>query len=267
MRVAVAQFLAGEDKTHNLSRVGELVGQAAALGATLVVAPEAAMHGFGTPDTPLAPIAEPLDGPFVSGLQKCASRHGVTVVAGMFEPVEGDAARAYNTVVAIGSDGELVGRYRKQHLFDALGWVESKRLEAGAIEERLVFDCGEMTVGVMTCYDVRFPELARALIDDGVDLLALPAAWVAGPLKEDQWSTLVRARAIENVAYVAAADQPPPGFAGRAMVVDPFGVVVASMAEGEGVVVADVDPERVDRCRERMPSLEHRRWEVNPLAD
>src|SRR3954447_12997692 len=133
MRVAVAQFLAGEDKAHNLARMGELVGQAAALGATLVVAPECAMHGFGTADTPLAPIAEPLDGPFVSGLQKCSARHGVTVVAGMFEPVEGDIARAYNTVVAIGPDGELLGRYRKQHLFDALGWVESKRLEAGAV--------------------------------------------------------------------------------------------------------------------------------------
>src|SRR4051794_2795585 len=264
MRVAVAQFLAGEDKAHNLGRVGELVGQAAALGATLVVAPEAAMHGFGTPDTPLAPIAEPLDGPFVTGLQKCATRHGVTIVAGMFEPVEGDTARAYNTVVAVGPDGELVGRYRKQHLFDALGWVESKRLEPGAVEERLVFDCGELTVGVMTCYDVRFPELGRALADDGVDLLALPSAWVAGPLKEDQWATLVRARAIENVMYVAAADQPPPGFAGRAMVVDPFGVVLASLAEAEGVAVADVDPERVDVCRERMPSLEHRRYRVLP---
>src|SRR3954470_22585186 len=264
MRVAVAQFLAGEDKAHNLARVGELVGQAAALGATLVVAPEAAMHGFGTGDTPLAPVAEPLDGPFVTGLRKCAARHGVTVVAGMFEPVEDDTARAYNTVVAVGPEGELIGRYRKQHLFDALGWVESKRLEPGDPDERLVFECGEFTVGVLTCYDVRFPELARALVDEGVDLLALPSAWVAGPLKEDQWSTLVRARAIESVAYVVAADQPPPGFAGRAMVVDPFGVVVASMAEGEGVVVADVDPERVDRCRERMPSLDHRRWRVVP---
>src|SRR4051812_15684534 len=129
MRVAVAQFLAGEDKAHNLGRVGDLVGQAAALGATLVVAPEAAMHGFGTPETPLAPIAEALDGPFVSGLQKCASRHGVTIVAGMFEPVEGDTARAYNTVVAVGSHGELVGRHRKQHLFDAPRWGGSKRPE------------------------------------------------------------------------------------------------------------------------------------------
>src|SRR4051794_23632483 len=163
MRVAVAQFLAGEDKAHNLARVGDLVGQAAALGATLVVAPEAAMHGFGTPETPLAPIAEPLDGAFVSGLQKCASRHGVTIVAGMFEPVEGDTARAYNTVVAVGSDGELIGRYRKQHLFDALGWVESKRLEAGAGDERLGFDCGEGAGGGVTCFDVPVPGLARGV--------------------------------------------------------------------------------------------------------
>src|SRR3954462_5020661 len=115
MRVAVAQFLAGEDKAQNLSRVGELVGQAAALGATLVVAPKAAMHGFGTPDTPLAPSAGPLDGPSGTGLRKCASRPGVAIVAGMFEPVEGDTARAYNTVVAVGSDGEVVGRPPKHH--------------------------------------------------------------------------------------------------------------------------------------------------------
>src|SRR3954452_13979840 len=109
MRVAVAQFLAGEDKAHNLARVGDLVGQAAALGATLVVAPEAAMHGFGTPATPLAPIAEPLDCAVVSGLQKCAPRHGVKMRAGIFESVEGDTARAYNPFVASVADGELVG--------------------------------------------------------------------------------------------------------------------------------------------------------------
>src|SRR5436190_2929061 len=239
MRVAVVQFTAGEDKVRNLARLGELVAHAAATGATLVVAPEASMHGFGSGDTPLAPVAEPLDGPFVTGLQKCASRHAVTVVAGMFEPVEEDTARAYNTVVAVGPEGELLGRYRKQHLFDALGWVESKRLEPGSTDERLVFECGEFTVGVMTCYDVRFPELARALVDDGADLIALPSAWVAGPLKEEQWSTLVRARAIENVAFVAAADQSQPVYAGRAMVVDPFGVVLASVGERDGVAVAE----------------------------
>jgi deaminated glutathione amidase len=265
MRVAVVQFAAGDDKPGNLTRLTDLVDAAAAAGAELVVAPEASMHPFGAPDLPLAPLAEPLDGRFVSGLSAAAARNGVTVVAGFFETASGD--RAFNTVVALGPDGALVGSYRKQHLFDALGWVESDRLAAGRPDDRLTFDCGGLRVGVLTCYDLRFPELTRALADDGATLLAVPSAWVAGPLKEDQWTTLVRARAIENVLYVAAADQPPPTYAGRAMVVDPFGVVVASMAEREGVVVADVDPERVTACRQRMPSLQHRRWDVVPRPE
>jgi len=264
MRVGLLQLAAGEDKDANRAAVVTGVEALAGAGAHLVVAPEASMHGFGTPDLPLAPVAEALDGPFVAALSGAARAHGVTVLAGMFEPVEGDPSRAYNTVVAVGPDGGLVGRYRKQHLFDALGWVESERLEPGRAEDRLVFTCADVTVGVMTCYDLRFPELSRALADDGCDVIAVPSAWVAGPLKEDQWTTLVRARAIENVVYVAAADQPAPAYAGRAMVVDPFGVVVASLGEGPGRTVADVDPGRIAECRKRMPSLQHRRWSVTP---
>ncbi len=264
MRVGLLQVAASEDKDANRAALVAGVEALARDGAQLVVAPEASMHGFGAPNLPLAPVAEPLDGPFVRALTAAAKKHGVTVLAGMFEPVEDDASRAYNTVVAAGPDGGLIGRYRKQHLFDALGWVESDRLEPGHPDDRLVFTCGDVTVGVMTCYDLRFPELARALADDGCDVIAVPSAWVAGPLKEDQWTTLVRARAIENVLYVAAADQPAPAYAGRAMVVDPFGVVVSSLAEGPGRAVADVDPGRIAECRKRMPSLQHRRWSVTP---
>jgi predicted amidohydrolase len=267
MRVAVLQLTAGEDKADNRARLVAAVADAAGRGAELVVGPEAAMHGFGAPDVPLAPVAEPLDGAFVEALAKVAAEQRVTVVAGMFEQVPGDPDHAFNTVVALGPDGSLVGRYRKQHLFDALGWVESDRLRAGTPEERLVVDCADVRVGVMTCYDLRFPELARALADDGATMLAVPSAWVAGPLKEDQWATLVGARAIENVLYVAAADQSPPTYAGNAMVVDPFGVVVARGGEADGVVVADVDPARVAACRKRMPSLEHRRWDVVPRPE
>lgn len=264
MRVGLLQLASGGDKSANLAAVVAGIDALAAEGAQLVVAPEAAMHGFSTPDLPLAPVAEPLDGPFVSGLQAAARRGSVTVLAGMFEPVEDDPSRAYNTIVTVGPDGELIGRYRKQHLFDALGWVESERLEPGRPDDRLVFKCADLTVGVMTCYDLRFPELARALVDDGADLLAVPSAWVSGPLKEDQWTTLVRSRAIENVVYVAAADQPVPAYAGRSMVVDPFGVVVASLGERAGHVVAELDVERIAQCRKTMPSLDHRRWRVSP---
>jgi predicted amidohydrolase len=264
MKVALAQFAAGFDKPANLTRLRSLIEQAADSGAELVIAPEGAMHDFGRQDLPLAPVAEPLDGPFVTGLAEVASRRGVTVVAGMFESVEGDPTRAYNTVVALGPTGELLGRYRKQHLFDALGWVESERLVSGDAADRLTFRCGGFTVGVMTCYDVRFPELARALVDDGVTLLVVPSAWVAGPNKAKQFRVLATARAIENVCYVAAAVQAPPSYTGESVVIEPFGEVLAELADADGVTVAEISPERVIECRVKMPSLQHRRWEVTP---
>jgi len=264
MKVGVVQFAAGFDKPDNLARVRSLVDDAADGGADLVIAPEGAMHDFGPQDLALAPFAEPTDGRFVSGVAEVAARRGVTVVAGMFESVEGDPTRAYNTVVAVGPTGELIGRYRKQHLFDALGWVESDRLVPGETGDRLVFECGDMTVGVMTCYDVRFPELARVLVDDGATLLAVPSAWVAGPRKPEQFRALATARAIENVAYVAAAVQAPPSYTGQSVVIDPFGEVLAELADAPGVTVADVTTARVAQCRVKMPSLDNRRWKVTP---
>ena len=261
MRVAVVQFRSGADKADNLSRLRALVRRAAGDGAELIVAPEASMHEFGVPDEPLAPVAEPLDGPFVSGLAEEAGAGGVTILAGMFESVDGDPARAYNTVVAMGPDGSLLGRYRKLHLFDALGWMESKQLVPGD-GELLTFPCRGLVVGVQTCYDIRFPELSRALVDAGATLLAVPSAWVAGPHKVDQWTALVHARAIENTAYVVAAGQPPPEYSGISMVVDPFGVELVRLGDDEEVAVAEVTAERVIEVRERMPSLEHRRFHI-----
>jgi predicted amidohydrolase len=129
--------------------------------------------------------------------------------------------------------------------------------------EPLVFDCGEMKVGVITCYDLRFPELARVLVDAGATLIAIPSAWVSGDHKVEQWSSLVQARAIENTVYVAGAAQPPPEYCGHSMVVDPFGVQLVRLGEDEGIAVAEVSAERVNAVRERMPSLEHRRLRVS----
>jgi predicted amidohydrolase len=246
--------------------VQALVEDAAGRGAEQVIAPEGAMHDFGPQELALAPVAEPLDGPFVAGLAEVARRRRVTVVAGMFESVDGDATRAYNTVVAIGPDATMIGSYRKQHLFDALGWVESERLAAGEPAQRLTFSCGDLTVGVLTCYDIRFPELTRALVDDGATLLAVPSAWVAGPRKAEQFRALATARAIENVAYVAGAVQSPPSYTGESVVVDPFGEVLAEVTDVEGVAVATVDAGRVEECRARMPSLTHRRWRCEPAG-
>jgi predicted amidohydrolase len=120
--------------------------------------------------------------------------------------------------------------------------------------------------GLQTCYDVRFPEVTRRIVDAGADVLALPAEWVPGPLKEDHWRTLVRARAIENTIYVAAADQCAPTGAGNSMIVDPMGVVVAALGETAGIAAADVSPERVAAVREKNPALALRRFTTVPLT-
>jgi predicted amidohydrolase len=264
VKVGVVQYAAGLDKLANLAELGRLTRSAAAAGADLVVAPEAAMHDFGLPDFALAAVAETLDGPFVTALADLARELRATIVAGMFEAVPGDANRIYNTVVALGPAGDLIGSYRKQHLFDALGWVESDRIAPGDTKHRLVFNCGDLRVGVMTCYDIRFPELGRALADDGATLIAVPSAWVAGPHKAAQFRVLAAARAIENVAYVAGAVQCPPQYTAESCVIDPFGVVVAELGEDPGYAVAEITAKQVADCRERMPSLQNRRWKVMP---
>jgi predicted amidohydrolase len=266
--VAVAQFASSRDKGRNLERARQAVRTAAAAGAALVVLPEAAMYPFGRPEDGLLDAAEPVDGPFAAALGEVAAETGVTVVAGMFETVPGEQ-RVSNTVLAIGPGGPL-GHYRKLHLFDALGWRESDRVRPGEVDDRaalLTFRLGDLTVGVLTCYDVRFPELARALVDAGATVLALPSAWVAGPLKEYQWRTLAVARAIENTAYVLAADQSPPDFAGHSMVIDPMGVVLAQVGEVDGLAVADASADRLADVRRTLPVLGHRRYRVDPVGD
>jgi len=267
VKVAVVQLASGLDKDVNRTQAVGAVRQAGELGATLVVLPEASMCGFGGPRTNLSALAEPLDGPFVGALAEVAAKTGTTVVAGTFEPVPGEP-RVYNTVVVVGPEG-LSARYRKVHLYDALGWCESERVQAGAADasNAPVVDLGELSLGVMTCYDLRFPESARLLIDQGATLLAVPAAWVAGKHKEEHWRTLLGARAIENTAYVVAAAQPGPTYTGCSRIVDPMGVVVAELGPDDGVgyfamVTGELTGARVDQARQALPVLAHRRFSL-----
>jgi deaminated glutathione amidase len=255
MRATAVQFAATTDVDDNLATIGALLERAA--GSDLVVLPEAAMHDFGKPGLPLGPVAQPVDGPFVASIADHARALRSTVVAGMFE-VSGDPERPYNTLVAVGPDGGLEATYRKVHLYDSFGYRESDRLSAGEVEPALV-KVGDLVVGLMTCYDLRFPEYARLLVDLGADAFAVPAAWVRGPLKEDHWETLVRARAIENTAYVIAAAQTGTAYAGSSMIVDPMGVAVARLGDETGTLAADLTLDRLRDVRERNPSLANRR--------
>jgi predicted amidohydrolase len=259
MRIALAQFNAGPDKEANLGRMLALTEQAAAAGARLVLFPECSMFHLPS-EQPSAPLAEPLDGPFAHALAGAAARHGIAVVAGMFERGP-DAERAFNTVIALDAAGRLAGAYRKIHLYDAFGYRESDRIAAGT-GDTLVFAFEGVTFGVQTCYDVRFPELSRHLVARGAEVVLLPAAWVQGLLKESHWEVLVRARAIENTVYVAAAGLTGRRFAGSSMLVDPMGVPVVRAGEAESLLTGEVDMERLRAVRATNPSLGHVRPDV-----
>lgn len=223
------------------------------------------MREFGPPGDPLAPHAEPIDGPFVQTLAKLARSTETNVVAGVFE--RGDDERVYNTLVVLDQRGELVSTYRKVHLYDAFNYLESDRLIPGTEEPPVLDDLlPGLHVGLITCYDLRFPEITRSLVDRGADVIVVPAAWVAGPLKENHWTTLVRARAIENTSYVVACDQCGRTCAGNSMVVDPQGVIVASLGEQEDVLTAELDITRIREARRTNPSLANRRYPVSRLT-
>lgn len=261
--VAVVQCTPGDDRVHNRGMVAAFVAVAAARGARLVVFPEY-MSFFVHPLGPaFARNAETLDGDFVDALAEAATEHQVFVVAGLVESTA-EPKRFSNTLAAVDPAGDLVATYRKQHLYDAFGAKESEWVVAGDIEQPQLFEVDGITVGLQTCYDLRFPEVTRRLADAGAGLVAVPAEWVRGPLKEQHWRTLLTARAIENTLYVAASDHTPPIGVGGSMVVDPMGVAIAEIGESAGVAVAEVSAERLRSVRELNPALALRRYRVVP---
>lgn len=260
--IAVAQFAPAADTQANLGVIAQLVARAARRGAALVVFPEYASYFVDPFDDSLAAHAEPVEGPFVAALTDLAAMHGVLIVAGLLEEVP-ESRRVRNTVVAVDSTG-LVATYRKLHLYDAFGQRESDWVEPGELTDPETFEVGGLRFALMTCYDLRFPEVGRTLADAGADVFLVPAEWVRGPLKEHHWRTLLHARAIENTVYVAAADHPPPLGVGNSMIVDPQGVEVAAIGTATDVVVAHLDKAALERVRRVNPALELRRMRVVP---
>jgi predicted amidohydrolase len=261
VRIALCQIPVSADPVVNLSRARDALQQAAVGGAALAVLPEATMVRFGSD---LRAAAEPLDGPFCSGLAEGCAAAGVAAVAGVFEP--SPDGRVYNTAVAFSGAGDLVAAYRKLHLFDALGQRESDLVAPG--QEVVVTTLAGASVGLQICYDIRFPELTRALAIGGASLVTVSAAWQAGLFKEEHWVTLLRARAIENTVWIAAAGQVPdadakptraPTGVGRSMLIDPLGVVRCDLGPSPGVTVVDADLSLVDAVRATLPSLANRR--------
>jgi deaminated glutathione amidase len=262
VRIALAQIAATADPAENLDLVADGVQRAAAAGAALVVFPEATMCAFGHP---LGPVAEPLGGPWAERVRAIAADAELTVVVGMFTPAAD--GRVHNTLLATG--GGVEASYDKIHLFDAFGFAESRTVAAGT--KPVSITVGGVTVGLATCYDLRFPGLFQMLAGSGAEVIVVPASWGAGPGKREQWDLLVRARALDSTAFVAACDQADPTTVGReagkaptgigaSAVVGPLGTIQDQLGAEPGVLVADVDLEAVERARAAVPVLANRRF-------
>ena len=259
MRIALAQIRSGTDPKANLRPLADGARRAADAGAALVVFPEATMCRFGVP---LAPVAEPLDGPWASAVRSVAVDAGIVVVAGMFVP--SPDGRVTNTVLATGPGVDT--HYDKIHLYDAFGFTESRTVAPG--HEPVVIDVGGVGVGLTTCYDVRFPALYTELADRGAKVITVSASWGCGPGKLEQWTLLVRARAIDCTSFVAAAGQAYPGDelatkgapmgVGGSLIASPLGEVVAQADADPRLIVADVDPEAVTSARDTVAVLRNR---------
>lgn len=258
MRIALGQLESGTDIQANLAAIDRFAAEAARDGAALVAFPEYATYEKKKVDATFPEAAEPLDGPVCRELAYTARRHRIALVAGVVETSE-EPGKAYNTLVAYGPDGDRLAFYRKLHLFDAQGFGESVFIKPGPSTDPVVFESGGARFGLMTCYDLRFPELARSIADAGAQVLLVCSSWVPGTHKTEQWLALNAARAIENSVYVAGVCQAPPVSVGRSILVDPMGVIEADLGLEPGVRAVDVSVETVARVRELFPMFRQRR--------
>ncbi|PKH20511.1 hydrolase [Enterobacterales bacterium CwR94] len=262
MKVALGQFAVSRDWQENRATCSALMQQAAAEHADLLVLPEAVLATDLNDPLWALQSAQPLDGPFVTALLAVSAEQTLTTLFCMHVPAE--EGKAYNTLVAI-AGGKIVAHYKKLHLYDAFTMRESNTIMAGETLPALLTVAG-MNVGLMTCYDIRFPEMARWLALQGADVLVLPSAWVKGPLKEHHWETLVTARALENTCYMVATGECGMRNIGQSMVVDPLGTIIVRAAEAPALIYAELTAERLAHAREVLPVLKNRRFAAPVLS-
>ncbi|GGE85411.1 carbon-nitrogen hydrolase family protein [Mycetocola zhadangensis] len=260
--IAIAQFSPTADVDANLTEIRQLAERAAERGAAVVVFPEYSSVFVDPMGPELVARAQPIDGEFVETIAGFAQDLGIHLVAGMAE--RRDTTRFSNTIVALSPQAELVATYRKQHLYDAFGQTESNFVVPGELTEPETFVAGGLRFGIQTCYDIRFPEVTRRIVDAGADVVLVPSEWVRGPLKEHHWRTLVTARAIENTVYVAGADHTPPIGVGNSLIVDPSGVQIAGIGIETDVAVAFASASHIADVRLSNPALALRRFRVVP---
>ena len=261
-RLALVQMASSREKKANLERAREFIKEAKQKNASLLAFPEFLMAFSPATQSAseLAGIAESLDGAFVSNLREAAKAAGIAVVATIYETAS-VTDRVYDSAVWIDAAGNIAAIYRKLHLYDAFGFKESDKFHPGNDVAPLV-RLGETRCGMMICYDLRFPEMARMLALQGADLLLAPAGWVAGDLKVEHWQTMIKARALENGCYVIAPGQVGNIYIGHSLAVDPLGRTLVDLGESEGLEIIEIDLNLVRETRKTLPLLQNRRTDV-----
>jgi deaminated glutathione amidase len=264
-RTALVQMKSSVNKEQNLAYSLELINEAAKDKARLICFPEFQMAYSPPEQKPQAlhKIAEKINGNFVSTLSYSAKQNKINVIATIYEinNTNKQNHKVFDTAIIINDLGKLKSVYRKVHLYDALGFKESKKLVAGSIIERPT-RTSVGNLGLLICYDMRFPEISRILTVNGARILASPSAWVAGFMKQEHWEIMVKARAIENGVYIIAPNQVGNIYCGHSMVIDPFGSTLVDMGNREGIEIIDIDSSRIDTIRRTLPLLMNRRTDV-----
>jgi predicted amidohydrolase len=261
-KIAIAQVESSTDKKENLRKAVGLIQDAKRKGAGLIAFPEFLMAFSPASQTAeqLTQVAEVADGPFISSLRDAAKAASIGVVATIYEHSPAPN-RVFDTAIWIDAQGNIASVYRKLHLYDAFGFKESDKFHPGDAVAPLV-QSGECRLGMMICYDLRFPEMARMLALEGANVLVAPSGWVQGDLKVEHWQTMIKARALENGSYVIAPGQVGNIYIGHSMVVDPLGRTLVDLGEKEGLEVVELDLKLVNETREKLPLLKNRRTDV-----
>lgn len=261
-KIAVVQLKASTKKNENLQKILDFIRQAANKGAQLCAFPEFMMFYTTSKQSPkeLAALAETINGNFVNAIAVAAKENSIQVVGTLYEKSK-QKNRVYDTSFIVDESGKLVSTYRKIHLYDALGFKESTKLAPGSkISAPIRTSVGK--IGMLICYDLRFPEMSRSLASAGSEILVVPSAWVKGEMKEDHWITINKTRAIENGCYVISPDQVGNIYCGRSMVVDPYGKVLLDMKKKQGISFVDITLDKVKQTRKVLPLLQNRRTDI-----
>ena len=259
MKVAVVQFKASINKEENLKKIISYISKASSKNATLCAFPEFMMLYTKSSQTAkeLTSLSETINGNFILTIAKAAKENHIQVVGSFYEKSKKNN-RVYDTSFVINHLGKVISTYRKIHLYDALGFKESNKMIAGSKIAKPV-DTSIGKIGMMICYDLRFPEMSRALALAGSEVLIAPSAWVKGPMKEEHWITINKTRAIENGCYVIAPAQVGNIYCGRSLVVDPYGKVLLDMKKKQGISFVNIDLKKVKEIRKILPLLKNRR--------